>query len=386
VARAGAARLPGSAGAVDGEWHDIGPDGSLGKPRSHEVGLSPEELRELYRLMAVGRRLDRQATNLVRQGALGVYASSRGQEACQVGAVAALEEQDWLFPTYRDSVAAWTRGLDMADVLALFAGIWHSGWNPLDRRVAPLTTPLATHLAHAAGLAMAAKLRGDPLVALALFGDGAASEGDSHEAMNLAGAASAPCVFVLQNNQYAISVPARVQSGARTLALRAAGLGIPGALVDGNDVVSVLGCVREAVERARSGGGPTLVEAVTYRLDPHTNADDPRRYRSDEEVTRWLERDPVDRLRRQLEEQDALPAGFLEAVDAEGERLAAALRERLFGAPAGDPLEMFDHVYAAPPPQLRRQRAELAAILEAEAEAELGPELGPETGPGGESR
>lgn len=365
----GTAPSPGSPGISRGIWREVAPDGSMGEPRGHDVSLSLDQLRDLYRLMAVGRRADRQAISLTRQGALGVYASSRGQEACQVGSVAALADQDWLFPTYRDSVAAFARGVDMVEVLALFAGSWHCGFDPRERRVAPLTTPLATQLLHATGMAMAAKLRGDPVVALGLLGDGAASEGDSHEAMNIAGVTQAPCVFLVQNNQYAISVPARRQTRASSIALRAAGYGMPGILVDGNDVISVYASVREAVERAREGSGPTLIEASTYRLEPHTTADEPKRYRSDDEAAQWQARDPLQRLRQVLLHHDALGPEFVESVEREGEDVAAAMRDRLYGAAAGDPLEMFEHVHSTLTPQLRRQRAELAAILEAEREA-----------------
>jgi 2-oxoisovalerate dehydrogenase E1 component alpha subunit len=364
-----AARVDGAnaSTALRASWREVRHDGSLGVPRQRDADLSFERLRDLYRLMAVGRRLEQQATTLARQGVLGVYASSRGQEACQVGAVAALEEQDWLFPTYRDSLAAFARGVEMAEILALFVGSGQCGFDPRTHRVAPLCTPLATHLPHAVGLAMAASLRRDSVVALALLGDGASSEGDSHEAMNFAGVTGAPCVFLVQNNQYAISVPLRRQTAAVSIALRAAGCGIAGSVVDGNDVVSVYACVRDAVQRARSGAGPTLIEALTYRLEPHTTTDDPTRYRSEDEVSRWRERDPIDRLRRLLVENGAWEPAFENAVEEAGEAAASSLRERLRGAAPPDPLEMFEHVRAVPSPALLRQRAEVAAIIEAEA-------------------
>jgi pyruvate dehydrogenase E1 component alpha subunit len=366
MAQAQTAAAPGTLRAA---WREVAGDGSLGAVREHRVDLSADTLRELHRLMVVGRRLDQQATILTRQGVLGVYASSRGQEACQVGAAAALEPGDWLFPTYRDSVAAWARGVEMSEVLALFAGTWHCGFDPHLHRVAPLTTPLATHLPHAVGLAMAARLRGDPVVALAMLGDGAASEGDTHEAMNVAGVTRAPCVFLVQNNQYAISVPARGQTAATSIAVRAAGCGIAGAAVDGNDVISVHACVRDAVERARGGGGPTLIEALTYRIDPHSTSDDPQRYRSDDEVAEWRERDPIESLGRVLDGAGALEPAFQEAVETEAEAAATALRERMHAAGEGDPLEMFAHARSGSRHELRQQRAEVAAILEAERES-----------------
>jgi len=316
--------------------------------------------------MALSRRVDRQAINLTRQGALGVFASSHGQEAAQVGAVFALDSDDWLFPSYRDTVATFARGVDIVEVLALFQGSWHCGFDPYRYRVAPQTTPVATQALHATGLAMAARMHNDPIVALTLFGEGAASEGDAHEAMNMAGVYQAPVVFLVQNNHYAISVPVQQQTRAESIALRAPGCGMPGVRVDGNDVLSVYGAVRTAVERARAGGGPTLVEAVTYRIEAHTTADDETRYRGADEVATWRANDPVQRFADQLRGMAVIDESYTTEVDAEGEAIAARMRDALFGAPAGDPREMFDHVYAAPTQALREQRSlldsELAAV------------------------
>lgn len=363
-----ASDAPADPGRVPASWQDVAAEGSLGEPARHDVALDHEQLRSLYRLMALSRRVDRQAINLTRQGALGVFASSLGQEAAQVGAVFALEESDWLFPTYRDTVGTFARGVDIVESLALFQGSWHCGFDPMRYRVAPQTTPLATQSLHAVGLAMAARLRHDPIVALTFFGDGAASEGDTHEAMNMAAVFAAPVVFLVQNNQYAISVPLHDQMRASSIALRAPGYGMPGIRVDGNDVLSVYGATRTAVERARSGGGPTLIEAVTYRMEAHTTADDASRYRSEEEVAEWRTRDPLDRFLRFLREGDVVDDAYVSEVDAEGEVIAARMRDALFGAPAGDPLEMFDHVYATRTPQLDAQRALLQQELQAAEE------------------
>jgi 2-oxoisovalerate dehydrogenase E1 component alpha subunit len=358
----------GAASLTKAAWQDVAAEGVLGESLSHDVDLSTEQLRSLYRLMAVGRRIDRQAINLTRQGALGVYASSHGQEAAQVGAVFALEADDWLFPTYRETVASFARGVDVVEALALFSGAWHCGFDPYQYRVAPLTTPLATQALHATGLAMAARIRHDPIVALTFFGDGAASEGDAHEALNMAAVSVAPVVFVVQNNGYAISVPYRLQTKASSIALRAAGVGMPGIRVDGNDVVSVYGAVRTAVDRARRGGGPTLVEAMTYRLEAHTTADDTTRYRSEDEAASWRARDPVDLFLGVLRERNLADDAYVAEVDAEGEAAAARMRDALFGAPPGDPREMFDHVYATRTPQLDAQRALLEHELRAAEE------------------
>ncbi|MFN2581958.1 MAG: pyruvate dehydrogenase (acetyl-transferring) E1 component subunit alpha [Candidatus Dormibacteria bacterium] len=344
-------------------WREVAPDGGLSETGQHAITLDAEQLRSLYRLMALSRRVDRQAINLTRQGALGVFASSHGQEGAQVGAVFAMEQNDWLFPSYRDTVGTFARGVDIVDILALFQGSWHSGFDPREHRVAPLTTPLATHALHATGLAMAARLRNDPIAALVFFGDGASSEGDTHEAMNMAAVYQAPVVFFVQNNQYAISVPISLQSHASTIAVRAAGYGMPGIVVDGNDVLAVYGATRVALERARNSGGPTLIEAVTYRIEPHTTADDSTRYRSDDEVAEWTARDPVARFTSQLRDAGVLDDDLVARVESEGEAVAARMRDSLFGAEGGDPREMFDHVYASMPATLREQRAALEREL-----------------------
>ncbi|MEU2351011.1 pyruvate dehydrogenase (acetyl-transferring) E1 component subunit alpha [Modestobacter sp. NPDC049651] len=320
-------------------------------------------LADLHRRMVLGRRFDTQATALTRQGRLAVYPSSRGQEACQVGAVTALRPQDWLFPTYRDSVAVVSRGVDPLDVLRLFRGDWHCGFDPHDRRVAPQCTPLATNTLHAVGLAHAARLQGQDTVALVLLGDGATSEGDTSEALNCAGVWSAPVVFLVQNNGYAISVPLAKQTAAPSLAHRGVGFGVPAVLVDGNDAAAVHAVVAGAVARAAAGGGPTLVEALTYRMEPHTNADDAARYRSAEEVAAWADRDPVDRLERLLTARGLLDDDRRTALAAEAEQLAERVRAGMSADTEPDPLELFDHVYAEPTAQLRAQRELLAEEL-----------------------
>lgn len=331
--------------------------------------LPPPELRlELYRAMVVGRRFDRQATVLTKQGRLAVYPSSHGQEACQVGAVTALTSEDWLFPTYRECMALVTRGLDPVETLSLLRGDWHCGYDPHQHRTAPLCTPLATQTLHAVGLAHAARLAGDRIAALAFVGDGATSEGDFHEALNFGAVYRAPAVFLVQNNQYAISVPLAKQSAAPSLAHKAIGYGLPGIRVDGNDVLAVHSVVSQALEAARSGRGPTLVEAMTYRIEAHTNADDATRYRDPGEVEAWRERDPVDRLARHLRRVGLLDDALQRRYEAEAEEFADRLRTRMHADPELDPMAMFDHVYAAPTPQLAEQAAQLRAELAAENE------------------
>jgi pyruvate dehydrogenase E1 component alpha subunit len=331
------------------------------RPAAHL--LAADRLLAVYRALRLARAFDTEATALVMQGHLAVYPSSRGQEACQVAAALCLQPQDWLFPTYRDTAALAVRGIDPVDALTLLRGSWHCGYDPKQWRTAPQCTPLATQAPHAVGLGLAAKLSGDPVVALCLLGDGATSEGDFHEACNSAAVYQAPVVFFVQNNQYAISVPLRKQTHALSLAHKAVGYGMPGVRVDGNDVIALLHVLDEAMERARSGGGPTLIEAVTYRIRPHTNADDAARYRDAGEVDLWLARDPVERLAKYLTAIGHLDEGLDASIGAEGAKYAAAMRERLAEEPSVDPADLFEHVFAVPTPQLRAQRA----MVEAEA-------------------
>jgi len=335
---------------------------------SAAADLAPDLLTRLHRELVHGRRYNVQATALTRQGRLAVYPSSTGQEACQVAAGLVLEERDWLFPSYRDTLAAVVRGLDPVQALTLLRGDWHSGYDPREHRVAPLSTPLATQLPHAVGLAHAAHLKGDDVVALALVGDGGTSEGDFHEALNFAAVWQAPVVFLVQNNGFAISVPLAKQTAAPSLAHKAVGYGMPGRLVDGNDAAAVHQVLGEAVRRARGGGGPTLVEAVTYRIDAHTNADDATRYRSDAEVEAWREHDPIALLEAAMRDRGLLDDDGLRAVRDSAERLAADLRSRMHQDPVLDPLELFEHVYAEKTSQLREQAAQLRAELDAEGE------------------
>ncbi|MFD8380380.1 pyruvate dehydrogenase (acetyl-transferring) E1 component subunit alpha [Streptomyces sp. NPDC059679] len=327
--------------------------------------IDPALLTRLYGELVRGRRYNTQATALTRQGRLAVYPSSTGQEACQVAAGLVLRDQDWLFPSYRDTLAAVVRGLDPVHALTLLRGDWHSGYDPRDHRVAPLCTPLATQLPHAVGLAHAARLKGDDVVALALVGDGGTSEGDFHEALNFAAVWRAPVVFLIQNNGFAISVPLAKQTAAPSLAHKAVGYGMPGRLVDGNDAVAVHQVLGEAVRRARAGGGPTLVEAVTYRLEAHTNADDATRYRSDAEVEAWRAHDPITLLEEAMRDRGLLDDQAVQAARDAAERMAADLRTRMHQDPALDPMDLFEDVYAAKTGQLREQadalRAELAA-------------------------
>ncbi|KJQ56030.1 thiamine pyrophosphate-dependent enzyme [Microbacterium sp. SA39] len=343
-----------------------------GAPVADESYALPESdvLLQAYRGLVEGRRINDQAGALVRQGRLAVYPSSHGQEACQVAASMVLGEHDWLFPTYRDSVAVIARGVDPADALVLLKGDWHSGYDSRVHRVAPQATPLATQLLHAVGFAQAAKHRGEDTVVLALCGDGATSEGDFHEALNFAAVFHVPVVFFVQNNGFAISVPLSRQTAAPSLAHKAIGYGMPGQRVDGNDVAAVLAVLGEAVSLARAGGGPSLVEAHTYRMQAHTNADDDTRYRERAEVQEWVARDPLLRLRTHLTATGALDAATEERFADGAEQIAAAMRTALNTDADLDPEDLFRFVTETRSPQLEEQwqllrgeieRSELAA-------------------------
>ncbi|OMH29305.1 pyruvate dehydrogenase (acetyl-transferring) E1 component subunit alpha [Tersicoccus phoenicis] len=337
----------------------------------HEYPFPADEtLLAAYRKLVVGRRVNDQNSALVRQGRMAVYPSSHGQEACQVAAAFCLGTQDWLMPTYRDSVAVMSRGVDPAKVMVSFRGDWHTGYDPVAERVATQCTPLTTQLLHAVGVAHAAKLRGEDSVVLAMCGDGATSEGDFHEALNFAAVFHLPVIFFIQNNQYAISVPLAHQSAAPSLAHKAVGYGLPGERVDGNDLAALLAVLGRGVEIVRDGSGPVLVEAHTYRMQAHTNADDATRYRQDDEVAAWAAKDPVSRLRSYLTGAGVLDDAAEKEIAAEAESVAAELRAALNADSDLDPLELFAHVYTEPTPQLREQSALLADELSRESEQE----------------
>src|SRR5438874_2408165 len=326
-----------------------------------DTALEPDipagDLKRMYRTMVLGRRLDERMVR--RQGRIGTFAPIKGQEASQIGAVATLRREDWMVPSFRETAAMLWRGWPIEQILAFFAGRLEGGRPAPDQRDLPITIPVSTQLPHAVGLAYAAQYRGDDAVVMAFFGDGATSEGDFHEALNFAGVWHVPVVFVCQNNQWAISVPLKKQTNSRTIAQKALAYGLPGIQVDGNDVLAVYVAAREAVERAHAGEGPTLIECVTYRLGVHTTADDPTKYRAQEEVRMWEQKDPLTRFRIYLEKKDLLEDGVEQRVD---EEIAEAVR-RFEATPPADPLAVFDHVYAEMPPHLRAQREDLARWL-----------------------
>jgi len=317
-----------------------------------------EQQRELYRLMALTRRLDQEAVALQRQGELTAFPPLTGQEAAQVGSAYALEAQDFAFPSYRELGVAVVRGVDLVEYLLAYRGDWNGGlYDPFAHNFGPIASSVGSHSLHAVGWAMGAALDGGGRAAIVYFGEGATSEGDVHEAMNFAGVFKAPIVFFVQNNQWAISVPLDRQT-AGPIHRKAEGYGFPGVRIDGNDVLEVHRATSEALERARSGGGPTLIDALPYRVGPHSTADDPNRYRSPAEVDPWREQDPLVRFRAALGDE-----AFCARVEKDNEQLVTAIRARLVSTPAPDPEEMFDFAYAEPPAGLARQREELRRSL-----------------------
>ncbi|MFC9917879.1 pyruvate dehydrogenase (acetyl-transferring) E1 component subunit alpha [Agromyces binzhouensis] len=321
-----------------------------------------DALIDLHRDMVVVRRLDSEATALQRQGELGLWPPLAGQEAAQIGSARALHDDDFVFSSYREHAVAWLRGVRPDELLSVWRGSAASGWNPFEKRMAIPQIIIGAQSLHAVGWAMGARWEDSDAASIAYFGDGATSEGDVNEALVFASTFDAPVVFFCQNNGWAISEPVGLQS-KQPLARRADGFGMPGIRVDGNDVLAVLAVTRWALDRARRGEGPAFIEAVTYRMGPHTTADDPKRYRTDDELAAWRERDPITRLHALI----AASGADIDAVDADAkaaaDRAAAELRAGLTAIPDPEPMSVFDHVYAEPNSHLERQRERYARYL-----------------------
>jgi 2-oxoisovalerate dehydrogenase E1 component alpha subunit len=353
----------------------VAEDGTVvGDPAA--VALSDAEVLRLYRWMVLNRAVDERMVTLQRQGRIGFYIGSIGEEAAVFGAVAAMEDEDWIFPCYREHGAALLRGMPLATFLCdLFGNAGdlmkgrqmpcHEAWRP--GRYASISSPISTQISHAVGAAWAARLKGDDMVALTWFGEGGTSAADFHTGLNFAAVRKIPVVFVCRNNGWAISVPRERQTGSETIAQKAIAYGMPGERVDGNDLLAVHAAVRRARARAAAGEGPTLVEAVTYRLEGHSTSDDPRAYRPAELVAPWKEKEPILRTRRYLERRglidEAADARLREEVRAEIQRALAEAE----AFPPKPPLEsLFEDVYAEPLRQQREQLEELEAALAAD--------------------
>ena len=317
-------------------------------------GLAEADLLELHRRMVLLRTYDERSVVYHRQGRIGTYAIFWNHEAIQAGATFALSDDDWIFPSYRESAIGLVRGMPAATILQWWRGHPSGWWSPADWNVGSIAVPIASHVPHAAGLAWGKKLRGEDVVAMAFFGDGATSEGEFHEGVNLAAVMNAPAVFVCNNNQWAISTPLSAQTRAASLADKAHGYGIPGVTVDGLDVLAVYAAAREAVERARSGEGPTLIECVHYRAAPHATADDPRAYIDPERVEEERANECVGRFERLLLEAGVLSEERAGAVRNEAEELLRAGIAAAEAEPPADPELLFSHAYVDPPGNMRR--------------------------------
>lgn len=348
------------------------PEGLRVDHPDYPLEISDNEIASLYRDLVLVRRIDTEAIALQRQGELGLWASLLGQEAAQIGAGRALRAQDMAFPTYREHGVAWCKDVDPLTLLGLFRGTNLGGWDPSDNNFNLYTIVIGAQTLHATGYAMGvvrdgAVGTGDPdrdTAVIAFFGDGASSQGDVNEAFVFAGAGNLPVVFFCQNNQWAISEPVTTQSRV-PLYRRADGFGFPGVRVDGNDVLACLAVTRKALDDARSAQGPTLIEAFTYRMNPHTTNDDPRRYRPGSDADTWKLKDPLERVRAYLTRQVGLDQDFFAALDAEGDEIAQRLRTGCRALPEPSPASAFDHVYVDLPDDLVAQRADFVDFVSA---------------------
>lgn len=335
----------------------ISPDGTVGD----RLPITLEEMRRLYSDMVEARTYDHKCMAMQRQGRLATYAPFEGQEAAQIGAAAALRPDDWVAATYRDAALMWRAGYPWSLLVAGRTGDERGGQAPDGVNVLPPSITVGGHMIHAVGLAWAEALRGSDRVALTSFGDGATSEGDFHEAMNFAAVFSTPTVFLCQNNGFAISYPRAEQTRSESIAMKSEGYGMPGVLVDGNDVAAVFEVVSEAVTRARDGEGPTLIEAVTYRLGPHTTADDPSRYRDEDDTVEWREKDPLERVRLLLDRA----GGWTPEWQAELETRAAGVIEEAVATAEALPLptaeEMLLRMYEQPTSPIESQLREIGS-------------------------
>ncbi|HLS25026.1 MAG TPA: thiamine pyrophosphate-dependent dehydrogenase E1 component subunit alpha [Beutenbergiaceae bacterium] len=332
-----------------------------GERRSHELldphltDIDDQTLANLFIDMSVVRRIDEEAVALQRQGELGLWPPLLGQEAAQIGLVRVLRDDDFLFPSYREHALAWCRGVAAEEMLSVWRGTTYTGWDPYERRMATPQIIIGAQTLHAAGYAMAARFAGADEIAVTCFGDGAMSQGDTNEAMVFASAFHAPVLFFCQNNQYAISEPVSVQTPV-PIALRPTGFGIPALRVDGNDVLAVRAATRIATEHIRSGKGPMFIEAVTYRMGPHTTSDDPKRYRDQAELDKWSRRCPVTRLEKHLQSTGAPVDSIRAEAKTRSDEVARSLRSAITAMSPPEPQTLFDHVLTTGDATLQRQR------------------------------
>jgi pyruvate dehydrogenase E1 component alpha subunit len=341
------------------------PEGERIENPEYPLDLSADDIRSMYRDLVLVRTIDTVAISLQRQGELGIWASLLGQEAAQIGSGRALSPDDMVFPTYREHGVAWCRGIDPVKLLELYRGVSHGGWAPEEHKFHLYTIVIGAQTLHATGYAMGIQRdggdRGEAVIAY--FGDGATSQGDVNESFVWASVFNAPIVFFCQNNQWAISEPLEKQSRI-PLYQRARGFGFPGLRVDGNDVLACYAVTQKALQAAREGQGPTLIEAFTYRMGAHTTTDDPTRYRLASELEMWKLKDPIERVRAYLVRGGLAEPEFLAEVEAEAKQVGARVREACRNMPDPPPLALFDHVYAEPTAIIREEREQYEAYLD----------------------
>lgn len=340
-----------------------------------EPQLSDADLRRLYKTMLASRRMDERCLMLQRQGRMGTYGPSKGQEAASLGVAFVLEKDDWLVPTFREPAGLLWRGWPMHTWMQFWGGFEAGNVVPADVNDLPVCVPIASQCQYGMGIAWGCKLHGQGRVCATFCGDGGTSEGDFHEAMNFAGVYNLPLIMVVQNNHWAISIPRHRQTAAQTIAQKALAYGFDGLQVDGNDILAMIVAAREAVAKARTGGGPTLIEAVTYRLSMHTTADDPKKYRKDEEVKEWEPRDPLPRFHAYLRRRGLLDEKVEKVIEEEvTAQLEAAVRA--YESYRSEPLEFFRHMYGEMTPDLKVQAAELRTYLESKNSRASAPPAG----------
>ena len=322
--------------------------------------LYNEEVKKLYEMLVLIRVFDQKAFNMQRQGRLGTYIQFKGQEACQVGSAMALQDSDWVFPMYRNSGLLIARKHPIVQILQYWNGDEYGMKAPSNVNNFPIAIPVGTQMIHAAGAAWAAKLKGTKDIAITYFGEGATSKGDFHEAMNFAGVYNAPCIFFCENNQFAISVPRSGQTRAETIAQKAIAYGFEGIQIDGMDIFAVYKATKEAIEKARAGKGPTLIEAFTYRMCDHSTSDDASRYRSKEEFEMWAKKDPVDRLEKYMRKKNLLDDAYKESILKKSQEIIEKAVTDYEKLPNPDPKDMFKYVYAE---MTEQQKEEMKDIL-----------------------
>lgn len=326
------------------------PDASLAP------SLSDQEIKGMYELLVLSRTFDQRALSLQREGRIGTYPSFRGQEASQIGSVLAAEKSDWMFPTFRESGVYIAAGFPMHMLFQYWSGDERGMRTPDGLNVFPLSIPVGTQIPHAVGVGMAARYRKDKVAALVYFGDGATSRGDFHEGLNMAGAFKLPIVFLCQNNQWAISLPRERQTAAKMIAQKAYAYGFEGLQIDGNDIFAVYKATKDALQKAKEGKGPTLIECFTYRIADHTTSDDASRYRPKEEVEMWKARDPISRLELFMQNKGLWTEAYQKDIETRSKAVVDEAQKKAEAAPPPDPRDMFTYTYAT---LTQRQKREL---------------------------